>query len=133
MGKGEQLHGSIATAGPIISTAFGGMINMEQTPQPQRDEKDFERFLAHQLQGVDPVTGEIRPSAKEIAKYKERKATHEFRVFLALGVPVGFVVAMAIGLSTNLGNSGFFCCWAVCSFVAGAVINSMVGMKKPPE
>lgn len=103
-----------------------------ETPAPnaKQDLDGPSRLFALTSQGIDPITGEYRPSPKEIAKYKERKDAHELRVFLIFGVPIGFVLAMFIGISSNLGNAGFFCCWAVCSFVAGAVLNSVMEKKK---
>lgn len=102
----------------------------EPDESPELRELTREEFRSLTLQGINPITLERKPSAAQIAERKEKETKHEFRVFLFLGVPAGFVVAMFIGLSANLGNAGFFCCWAVCSFVAGSVINSMAGMKK---
>jgi hypothetical protein len=100
-----------------------------------REEKESESkgpsiLFTRATQGFDPLTGEEVPSAADIAKLKERKSKQELRVFLALAVPVGFVIAMCIGLSSNLGNAGFFCCWAVCTLVSGAVLNAMLQSKK---
>jgi hypothetical protein len=101
-----------------------------------REEKESESkgpsiFFTRISQGFDPITGEEVPSQDEVAAQKERKSKHELRVFLVLGVPVGFVIAVIIGLSSNLGNIGFFCRWVVCSLVSGAVLNTMLEPKKP--
>jgi len=97
------------------------------------NKEQFDRYLSHRLQGIDPITGEYQPSAEEIAEWKKRKEKRESRVFWVLGVPVGFVVAMVIGLNSNLGNTGFFCAWAVCSVVSGAVLNSIFDSNKSSE
>jgi hypothetical protein len=92
-----------------------------------------EQFDNLTFQDFDPVTLEKIPSAAEIAKQKERKSKHEFRVFLVIGIPAGFVLALFVALSTNMGDKGFFCAWAVFALIIGALFSSMSNSKKSPE
>jgi hypothetical protein len=103
----------------------------ESKPRPrQMTKEEFDRLT---FQGIDPVTGERVKSAAEIATQKERQSKHEFRVFLVFGVPVGLVLAFVIALPANMGNTGFFCTWAVCTMISGAIFSSIMGAKKPDE
>jgi hypothetical protein len=98
--------------------------------KPVLSDEEAGRFMGLQSQGIDPVTLDRRPSSAESAEQNERKSNHEFRVFLVFGIPVGLVLALVIAFSMNLGNTGFFCAWAVCTIVSGAFLSSLLSGKK---
>jgi hypothetical protein len=109
------------------------MSEPEQESKPTPHQMTKEEFDLLTSQGISPITGERLQSAAEIAKQKEQQSKHEFRVFLFLGVPVGLVLAFVIALPTNMGNTGFFCTWAVCTMISGAILSSIIGARKPNE
>jgi hypothetical protein len=109
------------------------MSEPEQESKPTPHQMTREEFDLLTFQGISPITGERMQSDAEIAKQKERQSKHEFRVFWVFGVPVGLVLAFVIALPANMGNTGFFCCWAVCTLISGAIFTSIIGAKKPDE
>lgn len=113
-----------------------GGLDMEE-PKQEADARPHqttpEEWHLLSSQGISPITGKRRPSSIEMAKEKERESKHKLRVFLVFGVPVGLVLAFVISLSSNLDNTGFFCCWAVCTLVSGAVFSSIIPAKKNDE
>jgi len=97
-------------------------------PPPTRTEMTREEFTRHTFQQFVDKTPE------EIAEQKDKRTSRQIRVFLVLGVPGGLVVAFVIAMAQNLGDSGFFCCWAIFAVLIGFFADSYIEAKqKPPD
>ena len=70
------------------------------------------------------------PSRDEVEKEKERQATHEFRGFVFLCVPLGAIIAFFITLMADSGGV-FLPAWGVCSLILFGVFSSVKREPRP--